>query len=227
MTISKYDLKKVVKPWGSEYVIFRDSNKISITFLNIKKNKKTSFHCHPKKKTGFILLSGSAIIRLGLEKNDEITFNANSKLMIRPGLFHSIKSISNNLNLLEFETPVDKRNLVRLYDSYGRSNKPYESSKKNFKDLNNEDIIFKKPKKKVKNFYKLCERKISLEYHSNFKILKKRSSNEIYSVLSGYVSDNFGNKVLTIGDIVKNETLKKLSKAFKIKKDILLLRLIS
>ena len=147
--------------------------------------------------------------------------------MIRPGLFHSIKSISNNLNLLEFETPVDKRNLVRLYDSYGRSNKPYESSKKNFKDLNNEDIIFKKPKKKVKNFYKLCERKISLEYHSNFKILKKRSSNEIYSVLSGYVSDNFGNKVLTIGDIVKNETLKKLSKAFKIKKDILLLRLIS
>ena len=227
MTISKYDLKKVVKPWGSEYVIFRDSNKISITFLNIKKNKKTSFHGHPKKKTGFILLSGSAIIRLGLEKNDEITFNANSKLMIRPGLFHSIKSISNNLNLLEFETPVDKRNLVRLYDSYGRSNKPYESSKKNFKDLNNEDIIFKKPKKKVKNFYKLCERKISLEYHSNFKILKKRSSNEIYSVLSGYVSDNFGNKVLTIGDIVKNETLKKLSKAFKIKKDILLLRLIS
>ena len=88
-------------------------------------------------------------------------------------------------------------------------------------------LYLKNQKKKVKNFYKLCERKISLEYHSNFKILKKRSSNEIYSVLSGYVSDNFGNKVLTIGDIVKNETLKKLSKAFKIKKDILLLRLIS
>ena len=57
--------------------------------------------------------------------------------------------------------------------------------------------------------------------------LKKRSSNEIYAVLSGYVRDNFGNKVLTIGDIVKNETLKKLSKAFKINKHILLLRLIS
>ena len=70
-------------------------------------------------------------------------------------------------------------------------------------------------------------KKISLEYHSNFKILKKRLSNEIYAVLSGHVRDNFGNKVLTIGDIVKNGTLKKLSKAFKINKDILLLRLIS
>jgi len=227
MTNSKYDLKKVIKPWGSEYVIFRDSNKISITYLNIKKNKKTSFHCHPNKKTGFILLSGSAIIRLGLEKNDEIKLKSSSKLMIRPGLFHSIKSTSKNLNLLEFETPADKRNLVRLYDNYGRSNKPYESSKKNFKDLNNEDIVFKKPKKKFVNYYRICRKKISLEYHSNFKILKKRLSNEIYAVLSGHVRDNFGNKVLTIGDIVKNGTLKKLSKAFKINKDILLLRLIS
>ena len=49
--------------------------------------------------------------------------------MIRPGLFHSIKSISKNLTLLEFETPVDKNDLVRLYDNYGRKNTPYENKK--------------------------------------------------------------------------------------------------
>ena len=41
--------------------------------------------------------------------------------MISRGLFHSIKSISKEgLLALEFETPVDKNDLVRLKDSYGR-----------------------------------------------------------------------------------------------------------
>lgn len=223
--LSEYDTKKVIKPWGSEYVVFRDKSNISITLLNINKNKNTSFHCHPNKKTGFILLSGSAIIKLGLEKNDEIKFRANSKLMIRPGLFHSIKSISKNLTLLEFETPVDKNDLVRLYDNYGRKNTPYENKKKYLVNLTNNDIKFKKPKSSQANNYIISKSKLSIEYHSNFKNIIKRSSNEIYAVLNGSVVDGFNNKVLSVGDIVKNETLKKLSKAFLIKKKILFLRL--
>ena len=58
-------------------------------------------------------------------------FSAPSKLMIRTGLFHSIKGLSKNgVSALEFETPMDKKDLVRFKDDYGRRSKPYEG--KNF-----------------------------------------------------------------------------------------------
>ena len=50
-----FDRNIVKKPWGYEYVIYRNKNKLALTFLDIKHNKQTSLHCHPKKKTGFIM----------------------------------------------------------------------------------------------------------------------------------------------------------------------------
>ena len=61
-----YDNKVVRKPWGYEYVVFRNKNNLSVTLLNIDYNQTTSLHCHPKKKSGFILLSGKALFQLGL-----------------------------------------------------------------------------------------------------------------------------------------------------------------
>ena len=47
--------------------------------------------------------------------------------MMARGLFHSLKSVSRNgLLALEFETPVNKNDLVRFKDSYGREKKSYE-----------------------------------------------------------------------------------------------------
>ena len=67
-TSSFYDNKVVLKPWGYEYVVFRNKNNLSVTLLNINYNKSTSLHCHPKKKSGFILLKGKAEFQLGLRK---------------------------------------------------------------------------------------------------------------------------------------------------------------
>ena len=47
----------IPKPWGHEYLFFENQD-IGIWFLNIEYNKKTSLHCHPKKKTGLIVLDG-------------------------------------------------------------------------------------------------------------------------------------------------------------------------
>ena len=41
---------------------------MGITFLNIKYNHKTSLHCHPNKKTGFIILDGRAEVQIGIYK---------------------------------------------------------------------------------------------------------------------------------------------------------------
>ena len=54
-----YDNRIVFKPWGHEYVVYRYKNILSVTLLNINPNKSTSLHCHPIKKTGFVLLEES------------------------------------------------------------------------------------------------------------------------------------------------------------------------
>ena len=104
-----YDNKVVYKPWGYEYIIYKDSNRIAITFVKINYKHKTSLHCHPKKKTGFIILNGKALVQLGIYKANAKLYTAMSRLVIRPGLFHSSKSLNATSKLLEIETPIDKQ----------------------------------------------------------------------------------------------------------------------
>ena len=64
---SFYDNRVVNKPWGYEYVVYRNLNNLSVTLLKINHNKKTS-SLSPSKKSGFILISGKALFQLGLWK---------------------------------------------------------------------------------------------------------------------------------------------------------------
>jgi mannose-6-phosphate isomerase-like protein (cupin superfamily) len=220
---SFYDKKIVKKPWGCEHVCFRDKKKIALTFLNINYKKKTSLHCHPKKKTGFILLEGKAKIQLGLWESTSKIYKAPSKLMIRTGLFHSIQSLSKSgVKAIEFETPVLKNDLVRYQDNYGRRSKPYEG-KKFIKSLSLPDVIFKKPSLKKKQIFKFGKLILSLEVHTNFKKILKNKISTIFGILSGNVIDKRGRKILSAGDIIKLGTLKKLSKYFKINKQLTLI----
>jgi len=220
-----YDNRVVAKPWGNEYVVYRNSNKLSVTLLNIDYNKKTSLHCHPTKKTGFIVLSGKALIQLGLWKATSKYYRSPSKLMIRTGLFHSIKAVSKKgVCALEFETPVNKNDLVRFKDSYGREKKPYEGKEFTKKTSNNE-IIFKKTKKNIVQKYTFNNKvELSMETHKNFKLLNKEKMQTIFAILDGQVVDKHNRSVLSYGDIIKTGTLKKLSEVFKIKKNLKLLK---
>ena len=40
-----YSNKIVYKPWGYEYIIYRDSNRLAITYVKINPGHKTSLHC--------------------------------------------------------------------------------------------------------------------------------------------------------------------------------------
>ena len=51
-----YSNKVVYKPWGYEYIIYRDSNRLAITYVKINPGHKTSLHCHPKKKLDLLFL---------------------------------------------------------------------------------------------------------------------------------------------------------------------------
>jgi len=221
---SFYDNKIVFKPWGHEYVVYRNANHLSVTLLDIKYNKSTSLHCHPSKKSGFILLGGKALFQLGLRKKNTELHASPSKRMMARGLFHSIKSVTKNgLLALEFETPVNKNDLVRFKDNYGREKKSYEG-KKFTKSIESKFIKFKNPEIGKKQIYKIGKVNISLETHKNFdKLLKYKNSN-IFGILDGSISDNKGRNVLSYGDIVKTDDFRILSKVFKIKKKLSVVR---
>jgi len=140
-----YDNRIVNKPWGYEYVVYRNASKLVVTLLKINYNNSTSLHCHPQKKSGFILLEGKALFQLGLWKKRSEVHTSPSKRMIARGLFHSIKALSKDgLMALEFETPVNKNDLVRFKDNYGREQKSYEGKK--FTKIMTSDLLkFKKP----------------------------------------------------------------------------------
>ena len=125
-----YSNRVVYKPWGYEYVIYDNANRLAITFVRIKHGCKTSLHCHPKKKTGFIILSGKALVQIGIYKKNSKSFSSLSRLVFRPGLFHSIEAVSKSgVYALEFETPYKKNDLLRLKDNYGRQTKYYEGKR--------------------------------------------------------------------------------------------------
>jgi len=220
-----YDNRIVFKPWGHEYVVYRYKNILSVTLLNINPAKSTSLHCHPTKKTGFVLLRGKALIQLGLWKSERKIYKSPSKLMIRTGLFHSIKCVSKKpLLALEFETPINKNDLVRFNDKYGREKKPYEQGKK-FSNLNKKKVFnqlyeFKKEKK-----YFFDNTVVKLEVHKNFKKLVVEKNDTIFAVLNGGVCNKKKQKVLSPGDIIKTGTFKKLAQAFKIDKKLTVLKI--
>ncbi len=219
-----YDNRVVFKPWGYEYVVYRSGNNLSVTILNINSNKSTSLHCHPKKKTGFVLLSGKALIQLGLWKKESKVYKSPSKLMIRTGLFHSIKCISKKpLIALEFETPVAKNDLVRYYDKYGRENISYEKGNK--KTLIKSNLVkFNKFKKKIQK-YSFGSSEVFLEQHKNFHKLLKEKKDTIFGILGGNVTNKIKKNILSQGDIIKVGTIKKLAKVFKINKKLIVLKI--
>ena len=120
-----YKNNVVKKPWGWEYLAY-ENEECALWFLHIKNKQRTSMHCHPNKTTGLVLLDGSAVVSF---LNDDNPLNPINKIMIRKGLFHSTCATSKEgACIFEIETPVDKYDLVRLKDSYGREGKPYEDA---------------------------------------------------------------------------------------------------
>ena len=115
----------VRKPWGYEYLAYENAQ-VALWLLHIRKGFQTSMHCHPTKTTGLMLLRGEAELSFLTDKK---IVRAPEKQMIRRGLFHSTRAVSDGgIFMFEIETPNDKNDLVRLSDEYGRASEGYETS---------------------------------------------------------------------------------------------------
>jgi len=202
----QYEKTIVKKPWGYEYLVYQN-DKVALWFLYIGYNQQTSMHCHPNKTTGLILLDGEAEISF---LGNSFKVNPISKTMIRKGLFHSTKAKSKNgAYIFEIETPVDKHDLVRLEDRYGREGSPYE------------DSTFETPKKEeclwidnLNSEYNFSNCNIKIENVVNIETLFNKTSNENVVFLDGGIETKNGQLVAQAGDVVEHGTLKKLLNLF-------------
>lgn len=124
----------VRKPWGYEYLLFENKH-VAIWFLYIKKDAKTSMHCHPNKKTSLINLHGNIVTSTLV---DAFPLAEKEAIVIDNGVFHSTSAVSNGgAYLIEIENPPNKSDLVRLADAYGRENKGYEGASETTRDVSN------------------------------------------------------------------------------------------
>ena len=176
----------MIKPWGEEYNIL-EIKKIAITYLKLKKGFSTSLHCHPVKKTGFLILKGVAEVQIGIYKKNIKRYPPMSILVLRPGLFHRIKANNkSDLFALEIENPYIKNDLVRMKDNYGRRLKGYESLKST-RQLVKKDLLFEIPKKTKKNNYILNNINIEISYYKDFKRFKSFDDKSVSIILDGKI----------------------------------------
>ena len=128
-----FDYSNVIvkKPWGYEYLVFKNDF-VAIWMLQIIRKRKTSMHAHPNKKTGLVLLSGNAACS---HSEGIIGLNPMDGVVIEEGVFHSTEACSphliqplseNGIWVMEIESPPIKTDLVRIKDEYGRSGTSYE-----------------------------------------------------------------------------------------------------
>jgi mannose-6-phosphate isomerase-like protein (cupin superfamily) len=206
----RYQNNIVKKPWGYEYLAY-ENNECALWLLHINKDQRTSMHCHPNKTTGLIILNG--VGQVSFMKDDNILSPTN-KIMIRKGLFHTTKAISDDgVSLFEIETPVDKHDLVRLKDSYGREGMPYEDSSHDY-PKQEECLWIKNPTAGATNTYEIAGCVLTVKNVLSTKEFYEIDDSVNVIFLQAGIVTEYGKIVAGAGDIVSGKIIKKLIKVF-------------
>jgi mannose-6-phosphate isomerase-like protein (cupin superfamily) len=206
----------VDKPWGYEYLMFQSST-IGIWALHINEGSQTSLHCHPRKKTGLILVHGEAQIGF---LNNSTALRAVDKLMIRPGLFHSTKTVSpGGIDLIEVENPPDKVNLVRLDDAYGRAELPYEGVEAQ-RPMPEDCIHLTIPTLCDRLEYSMKSCALTVERVDTMTPLQRYHPDDLMLIVEGGIYSREGEPVLSEGDVVTRSTIDRLAGAFPLTEEM-------
>ncbi len=200
-----FDYSKVVvkKPWGYEYLLYQNGV-VAVWILYIKPGFQTSMHCHPNKKTSLVLLSGEARC---LNLHQETKLLPGDGLLIEKGVFHCTASLSEQgIFVMEIESPINKRDLIRLKDSYGRVGQGYETvdhMSYNLQNYNYVHLIEPQVFYNVKKKFGQCS--IALAAFTDYADFTKNFLAEGWgavSILKGKILDGANTVVLDVGDTI-------------------------
>lgn len=174
----------VRKPWGYEYLAYENEH-VALWILHIRAGERTSLHCHPTKSTGLVVVSGTAEINFIA---DSRIITAPGKQMIRRGLFHQTHAITDTI-MFEIETPVDKNDLVRLTDNYGRTATGYEGTEFQL-PKSNECLWISEPELGTKHHYAQGDCRITVETVTDIDILNNKNDSDLLMFLRGGLIKN-------------------------------------
>lgn len=145
------------KPWGKEYLAFQNKY-IGIWILSVNKDQETSLHCHFKKDTILIPISGSFKINLF---NSYLQAGLFESIYVPRNTFHGIHSYVDGGILMEIEIYTehieytDKNDLLRIKDMYNRDKTKYETSVTERTPFEGETMIFEIGNKYIINDTKI------------------------------------------------------------------------
>ena len=209
--MEKIDYSTVIvkKPWGSEYLCYRNGD-VAIWLLNIQKGEKTSMHCHPTKNTGLVVLQGE--IELSFIRN-RMLLTGLDKIHIFRARFHSSAAISDAF-LFEVESPEDKEDLIRLDDNYGREEQGYEG-REFFEEKTEDNFWLKEPRQddSGQTLFGCRLRHISVGTVNELELYDEK---DVLVFTKGGVITGDEKKILFPGDIVDGETLGKIAPRFSV-----------
>jgi hypothetical protein len=204
----------VKKPWGYEYLCYRNKF-LAIWLLNINSQKQTSMHCHPKKNTGFIVLSGTVELSF---LNNNIVLNELDKIHIFKSRFHASKAISDSSAVvLEIESPEDKHDLVRLHDASGRENSKYETAEY-FTPKNGSELWIPEPTQSGIE-QRIHKKRIGHQIANEEWVKENVKRNIKIIITSGSLQAGEDEKILNPGDVIDVKTLAKLCDKFDFEKN--------
>ena len=199
------------KPWGEEFLCYQNEH-IAIWCLRINKRRETSFHCHPRKSTGLVLLGGRAELHL---IKSIISLRPLGKLNIFPRRFHKTRALENSV-LFEVEMPVDKRDLIRLNDSNGRLNSSYEKPIESLDNVWFEDTM-SETVKVAECVIKIIKVQDYADFHAEHECL--------FVFLRGGVIADCGAKIVEIGEFLDDEVLKIYRDKFSVMDNSLVMKI--
>lgn len=203
--IDNLDNVVVKKPWGYEYLCYKNKN-LAIWFLHIVKNRSTSLHCHPKKHTSLIVLNGAVNVSF---MRSSTYIKALDKIGIFRSRFHSTTALTDDTFLLEVETPEDKHDLVRLKDSYGRENKGYETQE-HFTLKTTEELWINDPTFNSVQHHK----NVTFNHFIADERIKLFDEKDLMIVTEGGIVTDKNDQLVYPGDTIDGESLNTLSNSF-------------
>jgi quercetin dioxygenase-like cupin family protein len=209
----------VKKPWGYEYLFYECENS-AIWALCLKKDAGTSFHCHPNKKTALLVLQGK--VNCSTFTGDHI-LNRGDVIHLEAKVFHRTSALENDTWILEIESPVDKADLIRLSDNYGRRDQGYESLKDYDKISQRDDLIQITPSHPENHF-----QNADFLLTENISEINELKENELLAILSTssklFESDSHYIRHPS-AEVFTQSTFKKHREAFSRLKNLTLLKI--
>lgn len=210
------DYSRVVvrKPWGKEYLLYQTAD-VAIWILKINCNAETSMHCHLNKKTSLIALEGAVSVST---LHETCSLKPADGVIISKGVFHQTKNIEltgATSWIMEIESPVNKHDLVRIGDKYGRVGFGYEDEKYFLNRNSNYNYLTRDPSAAYQNIQKrFNEVTVGLkiiESQVELDSLQLLHDDDAVSVVMGDTALRKKSGMVQRGEIISGATIKKLN----------------